>query len=561
MSKDADKKNREITQGIVDYQEDALCKTSDLEKPPLKPLRQYVLDTNVLMHDPYSLFAFQEHVVVIPFDVLAELDHHKTRDDEVGRSSREVIRLIDSLVGQGTTAKEYSYQDRVSWFIATKINSSGGVLKIGNYDFKTMPMSSLDFKVPDDRIIASALLEKEIAELWSSRHSNPRVEWVADDAYLGVRVCFVSKDICDRLKAIASGIVAEDYKHTKIDFDELYTGKHYLPESLTITDSSLSGFKKMLANGTLTSDDLEKRKILTPENSLVHNQFVVFSHKKTAHEKLADNNVRCSSIGRFVNDFDGDVLQRLRFAAAAPKGVRPINYEQVMALELLLDPEVRVVTLVGRAGTGKTLLSIAAGWDQVERRKIYEKILVSRPIIPVGNDIGYLPGDKDEKLANWMQPIYDNIEYILRKEERRKKEQRMNSENKKPEGKKNDFSKKQELPITSQYVQMFVKSNPIFELEAMTYIRGRSLSHCFILIDEAQNLTPHEVKTIISRVGEGSKIVLCGDPYQIDRPFIDASSNGLTYTVERFKGQACYGHVTLDITERSEIAALAHKLL
>jgi PhoH-like ATPase len=216
--------------------------------------------------------------------------------------------------------------------------------------------------------------------------------------------------------------------------------------------------------------------------------------------------------------------------------ISPRNKEQRMALDLLLDPEVKLVTLVGGAGTGKTLLALAAGLQQVLNQDLYERVLVSRPIIPLGNDIGYLPGSKDNKLASWMQPIFDNLEFLLGSEKERKK----GSSKLSTEG--------------------LINSHRL-ELEALTYIRGRSISRQYVIVDEAQNLTPHEVKTIVSRCGEGTKMILTGDPRQIDNPYLDASGNGLSYAVECLKGQSVFGHVTLARSERSELAAVAAKLL
>jgi PhoH-like ATPase len=215
-------------------------------------------------------------------------------------------------------------------------------------------------------------------------------------------------------------------------------------------------------------------------------------------------------------------------------GIRALNVEQKFAMDLLLDDAVQLVTLVGTAGTGKTLLAMAAGLQRVVEEKKYKKVLISRPVIPLGKDIGYLPGTKDEKLRHWMQPIFDNLEFLT--------------------GQGNDDDD------ASSHVDYLVETNKL-ELEAVTYIRGRSLPRQWVVVDEAQNLTPHEMKTIVSRAGEGTKVIITGDPYQIDNPYLDAESNGLTYLVEKFKGQPMYGHVTLSRTERSNLAAIAAQIL
>ncbi|HOV65114.1 MAG TPA: PhoH family protein, partial [Spirochaetia bacterium] len=213
-------------------------------------------------------------------------------------------------------------------------------------------------------------------------------------------------------------------------------------------------------------------------------------------------------------------------------GIRALNDQQRIAFDLLTDPEVSLVTMVGKAGTGKTLLAIASGLMAVIEEERYAKVLVTRPVVPMGKDIGYLPGSKGEKLSHWMQPLFDNLDYIL------------------------SVYKRQNIKSTENLI-----ANNMIEIEALTYIRGRSLPNQFIIIDEAQNLSPHEVKTIVSRAGMGSKVVLTGDPYQIDSPYLDSNSNGLTYLVEAFKGQDIFGHVTLSKSERSPLAELAAELL
>ncbi|MCK5404397.1 MAG: PhoH family protein, partial [Desulfobulbaceae bacterium] len=216
--------------------------------------------------------------------------------------------------------------------------------------------------------------------------------------------------------------------------------------------------------------------------------------------------------------------------------LRSRSREQRMALELLLEPSIEVVTLVGQAGTGKTLLALAAGLESTLGYKRYERVLVSRPIIPLGKDLGYLPGDKEEKLSHWMQPIFDNLTYLM--------------------GGRGNKKQNEEDETIRQKVEKLLQSN-IVEMEALTYIRGRSIPQQYVIVDEAQNLTPHEIKTIITRAGEGTKMVLTGDPYQIDNPYLDSSSNGLTYTVERLKGLPIHGHITLRKSERSSLAGVA----
>ncbi len=316
----------------------------------------------------------------------------------------------------------------------------------------------------------------------------------------GRRVFFVSKDINARVKATALGLRAVDYEKQKVNIMELYPGWR---------------------EGDISEGDLDQllTGALLPWDQRLHeNEFLILKNSKVDEALLARYN-------------DGK-LEALLGEMEAVSGIVPLNEKQRMAFELLLDPEVRLVSLVGKAGTGKTLMAIAAGLAQVLEQGSFKRVLVSRPVIPMGKDIGYLPGAKNEKLSHWMQPLFDNLEFIL------------------------SVYKKQNIKSVDSLL-----NNNLLELEALTYIRGRSLPDQFIIIDEAQNLSPHEIKTIVSRAGEGTKVVLTGDPYQIDSPYLDSSSNGLTYLVEAMKGNALFGHVTLDKSERSELAELATELL
>lgn len=365
----------------------------------------------------------------------------------------------------------------------------GGTLKIviGQGDFKE---SGLDLEVEDNRILRAGY----------GLHRS------------GETVIFVSKDINARLKADALGMTAVDFDKQKVNFDELYTG--YRKQSVPAA----------------TVDDFYKTEILNvPGNRFFPNEFVLLSDEtKPKHSALA----------RAV---DAENLRHLSSHYERAWSIKPRNKEQRLALELLMDPNVKIVTLVGQAGTGKTLLALAASLDATLRHDRYEKILVSRPIIPLGKDIGYLPGAKDAKLGQWMLPIFDNLAFLMAGKDRN--------------GSNGNGSKS-----TQKKVDALLNDGTV-ELEALTYIRGRSISNQYVIVDEAQNLTPHEVKTIVSRAGDGTKIVLTGDPYQIDSPYLDSSSNGLTYSVERLKGQTLHGHITLKKSERSELSAIAAERL
>ncbi len=313
---------------------------------------------------------------------------------------------------------------------------------------------------------------------------------------------FVSKDINARVKARALGIKAVDYEKQKTSFRRLYKGYQ---------------------EGVLTreqSEYLSLNQLLPWSGDLFDNQFFIGAVKDSGSWTLGRYKRNRQSL-QWVDSYEQGVF-----------GIIPLNHQQTMAFDLLLDDDISLVSLIGKAGTGKTLLALAAGIKKVFESKAYTRMLVSRPIMPLGKDIGYLPGDKEMKLSHWMKPIYDNLELIV----------------------------SQQPHAEFPHVEGLLKSEKV-EIEAITYIRGRSLPRQYIIIDEAQNLSPHEIKTIVSRAGKGSKIVLTGDPYQIDTPYLDSDSNGLTFLVEALKGQSLYGHVILEKTERSPLAELAAELL
>ncbi|WP_214776723.1 PhoH family protein [Exiguobacterium sp. s22] len=435
--------------------------------------KTYVLDTNVLLHDPLSLFQFEEHDVVIPAIVLEELDGKKRNMDEVGRNARETSRVLDQL---RTTGKLHD---------GVPLENGGRLfVEIGQHQVDI----PFDVMTNDNRILMVALgLMKQYEHDTSHR------------------VVVVSKDILVRVKADAMGIDAEDYLTDHIvDTTDLYAGYREIEVDQTLIDEFYK--VRQLPTSALT------------KQTLYPNSFVVLKSNVSKASALA------------VVDSLQPILRPLALDADHIWGIHPRNVQQRMALDLLLRDDIPFVTLLGKAGTGKTLLALAAGLSLVEDEQRYNKLVVARPVVPMGNDIGYLPGEMEEKLRPWMQPIYDNLEFLF------------------------SANSKDELGN----ILAGMKS---IQLEALTYIRGRSMPDQFIIIDEAQNLTKHEIKTILTRVGENSKIVLVGDPYQIDHPYLDEYSNGLTYAVERFKGQNVFGHVQLVKGERSSLARLAADLL
>ncbi|MDZ5470645.1 PhoH family protein [Bacillus sp. 31A1R] len=438
----------------------------------------YVLDTNVLLQDPYSIFSFEENEVVIPAVVLEEVDSKKRYMDEIGRNARQVSRLIDNLRQTGKLHEKIPLEN-------------GGVLRIelNHRSFHQLQEIFVE-KTNDNRILAVAKnlsLEEETKED-------------------GRKVVLVSKDALVRVKADAIGLHSEDFLSDRvIENDHIYTGN-----------------LEVYINVDLLNRFYEKGELPLSEISnhpFYPNQFLIMK------DALGSS---ASAIG--MVDPREKKVKKLIFDHDHIWGIRPRNVQQTMAMELLLRKDLPLVTLIGKAGTGKTLLALAAGLMQTEDFREYKKLLVARPIVPVGKDIGYLPGEKEEKLRPWMQPIYDNLEYLF------------------------NVKKPGELDA-------ILAGMGSIEVEALTYIRGRSIPEQFIIIDEAQNLTKHEIKTILTRVGEKSKIVLMGDPEQIDHPYLDAYNNGLTYVVEKFKDQSIAGHVKLFKGERSGLAQLAADIL
>ncbi len=440
--------------------------------------KTFVLDTNVLIHNPKALESFADNIVVIPLGVIEELDTFKKYQDERGRNAREVARLLDDLRLKGNLHEGVPLPN-------------GGLLRV---DISTpnghLPPSLSGMKI-DNNIIGIALALKQKGE----------------------NVHFVTKDINVRVKADALGVEAEDYETNKVNIDEFYAGW----VSLTVGDAEIDEFYKA---GKLSLQGRLGDKVL------YENQFLLL--KSDIHETKSARGVYREGLKE---------VQALWFKDPEAWGIKALNLEQHFALNLLLNDRISIVTLVGSAGTGKTLLALAAGLLKTMDEKKYRRILVSRPIVPLGKDIGFLPGSKDEKLTNWMQPIFDNLEFILDK-----------------------GHLQNEAEDVDDKVQYLLDSHKL-ELEALTYIRGRSIPKQFMIVDEAQNLTPHEIKTIVSRAGVGTKIILTGDPYQIDNPYLDSSSNGIVYLAERFKGNEMFGHITLSKSERSPLAALAAKVL
>lgn len=461
----------------------------------MKGVKHFVLDTNVLLHNPDALFVFQENHIVIPYPVIEELDAMKRREDDVGRNARAAIRHLDRIRREGMLTEGVDMSR-----LGVAARGASGTLSIDTEDHERPAVIHQD--KADNRIIAVA---------WHLHRQ-------------GKRAVFVSKDLAARIKSDALGIRTEDFQNQKVDADRLYTGFIEIETPRELIDElyrdRMLGVVKL---ATALTIEYEGEEPYVREVS--PNQFVVLKDQEDdAH----------SGLGRRLADTD-------HIIPVAPQkkptfGILARNVQQTMALDLLLDDDIKLVTLLGSAGTGKTLMAIAAGMAKVFGEERYEKLLVARPIMPMGRDIGYLPGDKDEKLGAWMQPIFDNLNYLL---------STRGSPNQQPESKS-----------TEQRIDKLIADGRLV-LEPLTYIRGRSIPHQFMIVDEAQNLSPHEVKTIVSRVGEGTKLILTGDIGQIDNPYLDQSSNGLSYAVERLRGIGLVGHITLQRSERSDLASIA----
>ena len=439
--------------------------------------KNFVLDTNVLLHDPRSIFSFDDNNVVVPIYVIEEIDNFKRDLSSLGRNARQVARLLDEFREQGRLRE------------GVPIGPGKGSIRVLFSERQLPPELRNGHSTTDDRILAVALdLRDREAQL---------------------PIVFVSKDTNLRIRADALGLHTEDYDAEGVALDELWSGVGELSVGPEAVDEFYAHGLVPLPQGA---------------GAPPPNEFVVLRDQ---------GNPQHSAVGKY-SAVRQAYVPLIKTSKEGTWGIRPRNKEQAFALDLLLNDEVRLVTIVGKAGTGKTLLAIAAGLHKTMEESVYQKLLVSRPIFPLGRDIGYLPGDVEEKLNPWMQPIFDNVEYLMNLSRSEKKSGR-------------GYHELMDLGI--------------LEIEPLTYIRGRSIPNQFMIVDEAQNLTPHEVKTIITRVGDGTKIVLTGDPYQIDNPYVDQTNNGLIHVVNRFKSERLAGHITMSKGERSPLAELAANLL
>lgn len=431
--------------------------------------KTYVLDTSVYLTDSNCVNSFGNNDIVIPLKVLEEIDKHKKRQDSVGSQARSTIRSLDALRDKGSLSK------------GVRIDKGMGLIRVSSYNPLCLP-DDLDLEDPDNQIIATALSEQEVAP--KSR-----------------KVVVVSRDINMRVKCDALGLLTEDYNAEQVvDHAEgLFTGR----AEILVDEQDID---KFYAGEELWVDP--KEHILYPH------QFIML---------ISNSNDKKTALAKFENY--NKPLQKIVKSNKKIWSTEPRNKEQQFAFELLLDPAIPVVSLVGKAGSGKTLLALASGLEQTfGKDAMYKKIVVTKPVEPVGKDIGFLPGSMEDKMLPWLAPIQDNLQFLMGDDK--------------------------------ATLELYMEKGQI-EVEAMTFIRGRSISNAFIVIDEVQNMTQHEIKTVLTRVGEGTKIVLTGDIEQIDNVYIDATNNGLSYVVERLKDEQISGHVTLLKGERSKVATIA----
>lgn len=471
--------------------------------------KTYILDTNVLLSDPTSIFSFEDNNVIIPLAVLEELDNHKSRQDDVGRNARQIGRSLDDLRLEG------------SLFEGIQL-ANGGTLKVATANFshgKGLPLELQTGKV-DNMLIAFMM------------------QYVGDDNHI-----MVSKDINVRLKCDSLNIKCEDYLKMRItdDPEKFYRG-------VEVVEVSAELVERFYKDG-----EVELPAYISEQRMFYPNQIIVLKNVNQSGESK-------SGIAKYKSN-GKPVVAIEKFETV--QGLKPRNKEQLFSLDLLFDNSIKLLTMTGAAGCGKTILALAAALEQLKgfgRYPTYDKLIVTRPIQPLGHDLGFLPGTLEEKMDPWIAPIRDNINFLMSSQKALRMASTASSNKGKSASGERRSDRQPQTFKTNDYLQI-MQDNGSIEIEAITYIRGRSIPNAIIIIDESQNLTMHELKTIITRVGEGTKIILTGDIEQIDNIHVDAYTNGLTYAIEKFKDYPIAGHVTLLKGERSLLASIAAKIL
>ncbi len=465
-------------------------------------MKNFVLDTNVVLHDPQAITKFGENTVVIPIYVVEEVDNFKKQLNELGRAARQFSRTLDDFRKEGNLAHGV-------------MMPNGGKIRVLAADRKYMPADNIaTSKNSPDTLIMSVALRVQAEE--------PDVPCI-----------FITKDTNLRIRADGMGLQSENYEERSFSIDELYPGAIELRVDADLIDELYASREVIVpfTESQKAANAFENKELTDGQDEsgavLYQNEYVRLVDKGN------ENHTAMARLMPMQNKIIALATTRPGFGSIW--GIKPRNREQHYALDCLLDDNIKLVTLLGKAGTGKTLIALAAGLQKATEEQIYSKLLVARPIFPLGKDVGYLPGGIEDKLNPWMQPIFDNVEFLMGLNEEDKRRGRRS------------------------YKELIDMG--LLQIEALTYIRGRSIPNQYIIIDEAQNLTPHEVKTIITRVGQGTKVVLTGDPYQIDNPYVDADSNGLTYVINKMKGVDIAATVTLTKGERSKLAEIASNLL
>ena len=438
--------------------------------------KAFILDTNVLLFDPQAVFKFGSNDLIIPIVVIEEIDRFKREMSENGRHARLFSRLIDAMRKDGELSKGVKLPN-------------GGLLTVELGSSNPLPVD-LPMDKADNRIMALA---------FSLKKDQPKRP-----------IVFVTKDVNLRIKADALGINAEDYEPASVEPESLYSGTTTINVDAHLVDEFYQNKRLVHKEGTST---------------FRANQYIILKDS---------TNPNHTAMGRYSKELD--CIVPIFKPVEGLWGIFPKNAEQAFAIDALMNDDIKLVSLVGKAGTGKTLLAIAAGLAKTVDEGVYHRLLVSRPVFPLGKDIGFLPGDIEEKLNPWMQPIYDNIAFLFGATGAK--------------GRRGAGKGCQEL-----------MNQGLLQIEPLTYIRGRSIPQQYLIVDESQNLTPHEIKTIVTRAGDDTKIVLTGDSFQIDNPYVDSANNGLVYLVDRFKEEAISAHITLTKGERSKLSELASNLL
>jgi PhoH-like ATPase len=498
-----------------------------LEKNKNKVTINNVLDTSAILQRPFAILGYPNENVIIPVTTIDESNRKKSIQTEVGRNAIEFFKIYKKLRKITTRLHE-----------PVKLENNGTFRIEINHKSNETINRLFPENENDHKIIAVAInlaIEKP----------NEQFRLISNDGGMIAKADMVSAFL--DLKNFEA--VLDEQDRLIREFSDVHTGysERYLTEEMMIKlkKNKVNLFEEFKSNiRKMEVKDGEKLEEIKDQQDILVGDFIICINEMNIKEKII--------VRTYVDRDDNKqkVRKMLEIDAMKNKGIGHKNREQQMLLDLLHDKSITCVSIIGKAGTGKTLLALAAALSQTEEDLTYRKILVARPIIPMGKDIGFLPGDKDEKLKLWMQPIFDNLEYIVNKD------YEVNDYDvaKKTSDKMKEDKKRKNW-------ERILAESPHIEMEALTYIRGRSIPKQFIIIDEAQNLTAHEVKTIVTRAGKGTKIIFAGDPDQIDNPYLDSVNNGLTYLTERMKGQKMFGTIKLEKTERSELAELASILL